>query len=180
MQGEIYQVFTGYAKLDGIIWQLAAAWRHWHEQRAGKEDCLTVLYRKLRPPFTGCFLTTQTTRSDQRLSCQVLSSEEAATNAQGKGTGQGTASSPPRPSQPFGKGLLTLLKVFVLPLPWIIKLKNSWKYIYIIMTVPRITGVIISRVELPACRTWIGMNIPDWQATTNSTAFCVTLFRRMW
>lgn len=125
MQGEIYQVFTGYAKLDGIIWQLAAAWRHWHEQRAGKEDCLTVLYRKLRPPFTGCFLTTQTTRSDQRLSCQVLSSEEAATNAQGKGTGQGTASSPPRPSQPFGKGLLTLLKVFVLPLPWIIKLKKK-------------------------------------------------------
>lgn len=59
MQGEIYQVFTDYAKLDGIIWHLAAAWRHWHEQRAAKEDCLTVLYRKLRPPFTGCFLTTQ-------------------------------------------------------------------------------------------------------------------------
>lgn len=63
-----------------------------HAEDTGKEDCFSVFYQKLRPPFTDCFLTPQnrsdSPRSEQRRSHQVLSSHPPVTNAQGKGTGQ--------------------------------------------------------------------------------------------
>lgn len=101
-------MFTAHAKPGGITWAWlslkAPTWK-------GKEDCLCA--PKAGATFHSMLsdnteLWSDSTRSHHRPACQVLCTEQAAGTAQGKGTGQGTASSPPAPSQSLGKGLWAL------------------------------------------------------------------------